>query len=294
MNHRSPSRIVFEVFNYMAFAVFTCIILIPIINALAISFSSYDAVAAGEVGLWPVNFNVHGYLTIVTNWTFVTTFFNTVGITVVNTCFSIGSALAAGYVLGNKHLIGKRMLMIYILIPMYFSGGLIPFYLTVNQLGLYNTYFALILPALVNVFYIIVFRNSIANIPAELAESGEIDGAGDLTILVRILLPVISPMIAAFVIFSAVAYWNEWYNVLLFISDDDKYTLQYWLRQLLVSHEFSDSPNNPLRAIVNLDRVSQSTLEMAATIITIVPIALVYPFMQKYFIHGIVVGAVKG
>ncbi|GGD72936.1 carbohydrate ABC transporter permease [Paenibacillus nasutitermitis] len=294
MIRNSPSRILFEVFNYTAFTLFTCAVLIPFLHALAISLSDYNSVLNGSVRLWPVNFNIDGYLKILTNMNFIIIFANTVGLTVVNTSLSIAFALAAGYVLASKHLIGRKMLMTYFLIPMYFSGGLIPFYLTVTNLHMNNTYFALIVPLLVNVFYVIIFRNSIAGVPAELAESGEMDGAGDLRILVHIIFPVISPMVAAFAIFSAIAYWNEWFNTMIFIQDPHMYTLQYWLRQLMVANEFTDSPNNPLRGVVQLARVNQKTLAMSATLITIIPIALVYPFLQRFFIHGIIVGAVKG
>ena len=189
---------------------------------------------------------------------------------------------------------GRKLLMYYALVPMYFSGGMIPFFLTVRMLGLYNRYWALILPVVVNIFYIIVFRNSIAGVPEELTESAELDGAGDVTILFRIILPVILPMVTAFVIFSAIAYWNEWYNTMLFIRDKQKFTMQYWLRNLLMEHVFEDTRKSPFFLDPQKVIVNQKSREMAAVLLTIVPITIVYPFLQKYFIHGIIVGAVKG
>jgi len=288
MHYRSKSRIVFQIFNYTAFTIFTILILLPFLNAISISLSDYKFVNNGEVRFWPKGFNLASYDLIVTNKYFLYTLGNTIFLTVVNTLLTIVLALAAGYALASKHMVGGKVLMNIYLIPMYFSGGLIPFYLVVQNLELRETYWALILPVVVNVFYIIIFRNSIAAVPAELAESAEMDGASDLVILSRVIFPVISPMVAAFVIFSAVAFWNEWFNVMLFISDMKMSTLQYWLRGVLT--RTFDS----FQLFGRDQRVNFKANEMAAAIVTIIPIVLVYPFLQRYFIHGIIVGAVKG
>lgn len=288
MQYRSNSRILFQVFNYAAFTAFTLLILLPFLNAISISLSDYNFVNNGEVRFWPKGFNLASYNLILTNKYFLYTLGNTIFLTIVNTLLTIVLALAAGYALASKHMVGGKVLMTFYLIPMYFAGGLIPFYLVVQNLQLRETYWALILPVVVNVFYIIIFRNSIANVPAELAESAEMDGASDLVILSRIIFPVISPMVAAFVIFSAVAFWNEWFNVMLFISDMKRSTLQYWLRGVLT--RTFDS----FQLFGRDQRVNFKANEMAAAIVTIIPIVLVYPFLQRYFIHGIIVGAVKG
>lgn len=294
MNNTGVLRKIFVIFNYIAFTIFALLIVVPFVHAIAVSFSDYQSVTYGHVKLLPINPNAQFYLEILTNGYFLISFGNTTFLTIVNTFLVIIISLAAGYVLGNKHMPGRKILMYYVIIPMYFSGGMIPFYLTVRDLHLYNTYGALILPAIVNIFYIIVFRNSIAGIPAELTESAELDGAGDFTILFRILLPVILPMVTAFIIFSAIAYWNEWYNTMLFIKDKEKYTMQYWLRNLLMSRVFEDTRTNPYFLDPQKVIVNEKSREMAAVLVTILPITIVYPFLQKYFIHGIIVGAVKG
>ncbi|MFC5403106.1 carbohydrate ABC transporter permease [Cohnella soli] len=288
MHYRSKSRLLFEVFNYAAFGAFTLLILFPFANAIAISFSDFQSVSNGEVRFWPKGFNTASYELILTNKYFLATLGNTIFLTLVNTLLTIVLALAAGYALASKHMVGGKVLMNFYLIPMYFTGGLIPFYLMVQNLQLGETYWALILPVVVNVFYIIIFRNSIANVPAELGESAEMDGASDLVILFRIIFPVISPMVAAFVIFSAVTFWNEWFNVLLFISDMKKSTLQFWLRGVL-TRTF-----DPFQLFGRDTLVNYRANEMAAAIVTILPVVLIYPFLQRFFIHGIIVGAVKG
>ncbi|MBP1988420.1 carbohydrate ABC transporter permease [Paenibacillus eucommiae] len=292
MLYKSPSRKVFEVINYCLFTLFSLSIILPFINVLAVSFSDYRAVAAGKVGFWPVGFNWDAYTTLANNWPFLRAALNTIMLTGVNTVLCILISLAAGYALANRKIIGLNIIFIYILIPMYFSGGLIPTYLLVNNLGLNNTYGALILPSLVSIFYIIVFRNSIMQLPKELIESAEMDGAGAVRLLASIIFPLILPMVMAFTIFSAVGYWNEWFNVLLYIRDDSLWTLQYKLRDILFNAAAIDMITQ--QSVSTRMKVHPENMKMAALILSILPILVIYPFLQKYFMHGILVGAVKG
>lgn len=293
MIYRSRSRKIFEIVNYACLILFALVIIIPFLNVLAISLSNRDAVVAGKVGIWPVGLNSKAYETIMSNRQFIRCFFNTVFLTVLNTFLCIFISLAAGYALGNKHMPGRKILMTYILIPMYFSGGLIPFYLLVNSIGLNNKFGAIIFPYLVNIFYTIVFRNSINQLPQDIMESAEVDGASEFIILYKIIVPIILPMIMAFTVFSAVNYWNLWYGVLLFLRDTSKWTLQYQLRDLLVNAEMMYDTSGD-RWILQEGIVHPQNLRMAALMVTVLPIIVVYPFVQKYFIHGIIVGAVKG
>jgi len=294
--YKTKSRIIFEVLNYLLFTVFSLLIVLPFLNIIAISLSSNQAVSSGQVTFWPKGFNLLAYAKIVTNWGFIVSFMNTVFITVADTILIIGIALLAGYVLANKHMIGKKFLFVYFIIPMYFSGGIIPLYILVNRLKLTNSMLALILPVIVSPFYIMVFRNNIVNnIPKDLMESAEIDGAGDFTILIRIVIPLLLPVIIAFAIMSGVGYWNEWYYCLLFIRDKTKWTLQYRLKYILTLYEITDNtPGAPFRMFQTDAKIHRQSMKMAALIVSVLPIFLIYPFMQKYFIHGIVVGAVKG
>ncbi len=244
------------------------------------------------IGLIPRGLTFSAYERIIFNRQFVRTFFNTVFLTVVKTALVIVISLAAGYALSSKYLIGKKIMMTYFLIPMYFSGGLIPTYLLIQGIGLNNSYGAIILPTAVNIFYTIVFKNMITQLPAELIESAEIDGASQPVLLFKIIIPLILPTIAAFIVFSSVAYWNEWFSVMIYIRDKEKWTLQYQLREILLSASLMDS--EAAKDIANPNQVYSEALKMAALMITILPIVAVYPFVQKYFMSGVLVGAVKG
>jgi putative aldouronate transport system permease protein len=288
--YSSPSRIAFQCFNYTFFVVFCISILAPFINALAISLSSYQGVLSGKVGLWPIDFQLDSYQKIAFNYTFLRSFVNTAALTVINTLLSVVVSLCAAYALSHKLFVGRSAAFTFILITMFFSGGLIPTYLNVMNLGLGNTYWALILPGLVSPFYIIVYKNMIDQLPKELIESAEIDGAGEFRLLFRIVLPLVLPMTMAFVIFSAVGYWNQWFGVLLYIKEKSMWTLQFQLREILNNARLEDEVLNPIGQQI----IHPENLKMAALMVTVLPIIVIYPFVQKYFIHGQFVGAVKG
>jgi putative aldouronate transport system permease protein len=288
--YRSPLRVVFEVFLYVFFLAFLALVLVPLMNVVAVSLSSKDAVMSFRVSVLPVEFQTKAYELILSSRVFLSSFGNTLLVTVANTAFTIVIAACAGYALANRSFVGARVVFGYFLFAMYFSGGLIPFYLTVNAYGLNNTRLALILPYLVSVFYIIVFRNTIARLPREIVESAEVDGAPDRAILFRIVLPLLLPMVAAFTIISAVGFWNMWFPVLIFIRDQSKWTLQYLLR-----HTYTN-PGMGVYAegiVENPENINPEHLINAAIVCTIAPIIVIYPFLQRYFIHGVLVGAVK-
>jgi len=293
VTYRSTSRTIFQIFNYTLMILLCVSILVPFLNAIAISLSSYAEVAQGHIGIWPKGFNVDGYRKLMFNGSFLRSTVNTIGLTIVNTALVIVISLFAAFALANKNMVGKKVVLYYFLITMFFNGGLIPTYLVVNTIGLTNTYWALVLPVISNVFYVIVFKNVIDQLPRELLEAAEIDGAGEISVLVRIVLPLVLPMTAAFTIFSAVAYWNEWFNVMIYIRDKELWTLQYHLRELLID-TISINTATQDAMIKGQDRIHPENIKMAALMITVLPIIAVYPFVQKYFIHGQLVGAVKG
>jgi putative aldouronate transport system permease protein len=281
---------VFQTLNYTFFIVFCISVLVPFINALALSFSSYSAITQGKVSLWPVEFQLDSYIKLAGNYTFLRSAVNTIALTIIQTILSVIFSLCGAYAIAHKFFKGKSVAMMYILITMFFSGGLIPTFLLVNNIGLSNTYWAIILPGLISPFYIIVYKNVIDQLPKEIIESAEIDGAGEFSLLFRIVLPLVLPMTMAFVIFSAVGYWNEWFSVLLYIKDKAMWTLQYQLRGILAGARLEDTTLNPPGEL----NIHPDNLKMAALMLTTLPIIIVYPFLQKYFIQGQFVGAVKG
>ena len=289
----TPSRRIFAFFLYTGFTLFCLAIILPFLHVIALSLSTKKAYFEGKVLFWPVDWYTKPYAIILTSKVFLTSLRNTVLIVVVNTSLQIFFALCAGYALANKHFFGTKVAFIYILIPMYFGGGLIPFYLIVNSYGLNNRLGALVFPYLVSIFYIIIFRNAINQLPKEIMESAEMDGASEFTTLFRIVVHLIMPMIMAFTIFSAVGYWNMWFPVLIFIRDKWKWTLQYMLRDIYTNPGIGAGP---LEGMIDdpLQQLLPQNIIMASIICTIAPIIVIYPFLQRYFIHGVIRGAVKG
>ncbi|MDR1531218.1 MAG: carbohydrate ABC transporter permease [Clostridiales bacterium] len=290
----TPSRVIFNIFNYAFMTFLAASIILPFVNSLALSFSDNASISAGTVVLWPEGFNTESYKLIFQDRLFTVTILNTIFLTVVNTLLVVFIALLAGYALQCKEFKLTKLFTFYIMIPMFFSGGMIPSYILISSwLHLSNNYLALILPAVTSPFLIIVFRNNIANMPREMIESAEIDGANDMTILIRIVIPLILPTVIAFVIFNAVGYWNEWFGCLLYIRDPAKFTMQYKLRQIL-SSSIIDKRVLEWLAVDVKDMIHPKNIQNAALLVTIIPIMLIYPFLQRYFIHGTIAGALKG
>lgn len=294
LRYRSVSRRVFEIFLYLGFILLCLCIVLPFMHVAAVSLSDKSAILKNQVTIFPVDLYTRAYDIILTSRLFLTSLTNTMLLTVINTLVAILIAVSAAYALANKHFFGMRTALVYTLIPLYFSGGLIPFYLIVNSYGLNNTRLALMLPYLVDPFLIIVFRNAIVRLPQEIMESAEVDGASEFTILFRIVFALIVPMVAAFTIFSAVFYWNMWFPVLIFIRDKWKWTLQYMLRDIYTNPLIGGGQLDVGNVVEDLDNIMPQNLINAAIVCTVVPVIVIYPFLQRYFIHGVIVGAVKG
>jgi putative aldouronate transport system permease protein len=201
----------------------------------------------------------------------------------------------AAYALSKRAMPGRNMIMTFIIFTMFFGGGLIPYYLTVKGVGLYNSYWVMILPSAINTFYIWIMLSFFRDFPLSLEESARIDGAGDFTILLRIVIPTSLPVLASISLFYAVDRWNDWYGPMLFLTDTDKYPLQLLLRNMLINIGQILSRNEGMSAIDQSKvKIPMDSLQMAAIIITSFPIMAVYPFLQKYFAKGVMVGSIKG
>lgn len=294
---KNLSRAIFNVCNIIFMLLFAVSILIPFLNCIALSLSEYDAIVSGNVGLFPIGFNWRAYAQITQDRYFVRSFINTIYLTVVKTVTLLAISLMGGYAMQSKYCKHAKWKTLFIMIPMYFSGGLIPSYILINTwLNLRDNILALILPGIVSPFLLIFFRNSIANLPKEMSESAELDGASDFTVLTRILFPLIIPTVIAFVISNAVGYWNEWFNCMLYIQSPEKVTLQFQLRNILVANAFqlNQDINPALLGLNEKDMLHPQNIKMAALLVTILPIMTIYPFLQRYFIHGVMIGALKG
>ncbi len=291
---RNPGEKIFQIIDIIVMVFIMATIIMPLMHIFSISVSDSIAVSTMQVGLFPKGFNTAAYKQILEDSIFLRALFNTAFITIIITLLSVIVTTMISYALSKDYFFGKKFVTYYFVIIMYFSGGLIPTYLLISRyLKLNNTYLAYILPALVNVFYIIVVKSQIQAIPQSLVEAAYIDGAGEYQVLFKIIIPVILPTIAAISMFIALGSWNMWYSVLLYASKKEMWTLQYFLRAV-VFEKFLSSYADNVMTIVGAEKIPPQNFQMAAIILVALPIVAIYPFVQKYFVKGILAGSVKG
>ena len=286
----------FDICNYTFLILTAALCIFPIINVLAVSFSSSTAAAAGQVRLWPVEFNLISYKYALTKPQFLTSFvfsLQRVGLgLIVNMLFTI----LAAYPLSKerKDLFGRNIYAWAFFVTMIFSGGLIPWYMTINQLGLINNIFALILPGAVPVFNVIILLNFFRQLPKEISESAIVDGAGHWTILWRMYVPLSLPALATLVLFTCVGHWNSWFDGMILMSSPKKYPLQTYLQSIIVARDSTTFASASKEQLEELSKISDRTLKASQIFIAAAPVLCLYPFLQKYFMKGIVLGSVKG
>ncbi len=267
-----------------ALMILLCVlILLPLIHVVAGSFSDGAAyMSHSGLLLWPLKPTTAAYESVIANQNIWTGYRNTLFIVIVGTLLDMLFSLVAAYVLSRKKYMLKSFFNLMVVFSMYFSGGMIPFFLVVKGVGLYKSIWALILPSLINVFNLVIVRTAMTGVPDSLEESAQLDGAGHLTILFRIITPLILPSVAVVALYYAVSHWNSWFNAMLFIKDRKLYPLQLVLREILI---LSDTDEG---------YVMSETIQFATIVVATIPILCVYPFIQRYFVKGIMVGAVKG
>ncbi len=276
-------------YGFLTVLVFIC--LYPFLNVLAYSLSGYNAVLSGKVTFFPIDFNLGAYKEILGKSQMWIAMEVTVIVTLLGTLLGLVLTIFAAYGLSRQTLPGRKMLSGIILFTMYFSGGIIPTFLVVKGLGMYDSLTALYIPQAINVFNFIVMRTFFRQLPESLEEAARIDGATDMGILVKIILPLSIPIIATIGLFYAVQYWNGYFDALLYIQSPDKYTLQLRLRSLLFADELNNAGANAEG--VGTQVMTQS-LKMACVAVSTLPILVVYPWLQKYFVKGVMLGSVKG
>jgi putative aldouronate transport system permease protein len=279
-----------DVINVLLLGFIAATMVYPVLNVLSLSFSSSETVNIPGFRLIPKEFSLKGYEVVLNSRYIWTGYFNTILRTVANTVLGLMATIGIAYPLSKKQLPHRRLLTVFIVIPMLIDGGIIPRYLNVRALGLLDTRWALILPWLVRPFYVIVMRNFFASISESLEESAQMEGASPLQILIKIIIPVSTPIIATVVLWNMVSNWNKWLDCLIYIQDTNKYVLQIVLRRILF--ESSTEMMETRNATDSI--VAQNVIKNATIIVAIVPIICVYPFIQKYFVKGIMLGSVKG
>ncbi len=266
--------------------------LAPILHTVAVSFSDMSAAAGGFVKFWPVGFNFASYQKIVADPHFTHAFLVSLERVLLGGSINFLLTVLMAYPLSRspKEFGVRHYYMWFVLFTMLFSGGTIPLYLTVKYLDMFNTLWALVLPGAVPVFNVILLVNFFRNLPKELSEAGYIDGAGPWYMLVRIFIPLSLPALATVTLFSIVGHWNAFFDGLIFMRSVENYPLQTYIQQLVVqlSPELMDSTNVEL-----MEKMSDKTLNAAKIMVSMLPVLLIYPFLQRYFIHGIMLGSVK-
>lgn len=284
----SPSDIPFLAFVYLAVIFSAVAVTVPILYVLANSFSTSEEAASRGFYLFPHEWTLHAYRYLLINENFVTAFGNAVFITVFGTIINIVLTTLMAYSLSKRWLKGRRIFNLMVLFAMLFSGGIIPTYLVVRELGIINTYWAVWLVGAIAPFNLIVMRSFFQNLPEELEEAARMDGCSEWRLLLSIALPLSTPAIATFTLFYLVQNWNVYFQAILYLNDSSKWPLQVFLRQMLV--EASDIS---MQASAGEFQYGPP-VKMAAVMITAAPLLIVYPFLQKYFAQGLLLGSVKG
>lgn len=284
----------FSVFNYVFFILLGLTTIFPFINLIAKSLSGEAAVVSGKVTLLPVDLQFGTYRYVIENSMFLNAFKVSVTVTIVGTALALFMTTLAAYPLSKPRLRGRKWFILMYIFTMLFSGGLIPTYLLMQYLHLTNTLPVLFLPAMVSVYNMLIIKSYFEGLPDELEESAKIDGASNLTILWRIILPLSLPVLATIALFFAVHFWNDYVTSLIYINSANLKPLQLYLKELFVS-----SSDVFLRTgqEINVDaamNASPQAIQAASIILATLPILLIYPFLQKYFVKGVLIGSVKG
>jgi putative aldouronate transport system permease protein len=280
-------------YRFGTFLIYVCLtfvalsMLLPFVYVFAVSFSSLEDVLRGGIILWPRNWSTAAYEFVLSNPMILRSLGNSIFLATVGTAVSLVFTASMAYALASKHLKFRRFFLILVLIPFLFWPGIIPRFLIVKETGLLNSIWALIIPSAIEVFNLIVMRNFFMDIPEELIESAELDGANDLQVLWHIVLPLSKPVLAAIGLFYAVSRWNLYFAAILYISDGAKWPIQVILRQLIIVGEGD--------YLGEVDVMMPAfTVQMATVIVATIPIIIVYPFLQRYFVKGVLTGAIKG
>ncbi|WP_205510344.1 carbohydrate ABC transporter permease [Paenibacillus elgii] len=292
LNRPTVSEKCFDAGNVVFLTLLMALTVYPILYVAFASVSDAASLMAHKGMLWkPLGFSLEAYASVFNNPMILKGYGNTLFVVIVGLAFNLSLTAFGAYALSRKSLRYRKPLMLFIVFTMFFSGGLIPFYFTVKGIGLADSLWALIIPHAINTFNLIIMKTSFEAIPDSLEESAKIDGANDFVILFRIMLPLSMPVIAVMMLYYGVSHWNSWFHAMIFLQDRSLYPLQLVLREILLQGEASSMAVGATEGDVAMLSV---TLKYATIIVATVPILLVYPFLQKYFVKGALVGAIKG
>ena len=269
------------------------VILFPLLHIVSASFSSPSAVTSGRVWLWPVEFTLVGYEAVFRNSDIWTGFGNSLFYTVFGTLLNVAFTVMIAYPLARRTFYGRNLMMLLLVFTMFFDGGLIPNYLLVKSLGLLDTRWAMILPGAFAVFQVIIARTFFQSLPEELAEAAEIDGCSDMKFFLQVVLPLSKPILAVMFLMYAVGHWNAYFSALIYLKDSHMFPLQIFLRNLLILN----SENSDMYQDVNnilMQQGLKDLLKYSLIVVSSAPVLIIYPFVQKHFVKGVMIGSLKG
>jgi putative aldouronate transport system permease protein len=282
---------IFRFFNGLFLMLLALIVLYPVYFIVIASFSDPDAVLAGKVVLWPVGINLEGYQKIMERTDVWQGYYNTIVYTLMTVVLSLLVTIPAGWALSRKTLPGKKFLMMYFIIPMFFGGGLIPFYNVMSSLGLINTIWAIVLPSILSVWNLFMTKTFFeSSIPGGLIEAAKIDGAGHFRTFTSVVLPLAKAIMAVMALYYAVGQWNSYFNAMIFLQDESMYPLQLVLKEILIASESTVGGSG--ETILQQYRLANQ-LKYVSVIVSSLPVLMLYPFVQKYFAQGVMIGSLK-
>lgn len=291
---KTPGEVVFDTANIIFLTVVSLVMILPMIHVLSVSFSEGMESIKGGFFLFPKGFNTKGYETVFKDPLLMRSYLNTIIYAVGNTIITLFFTSLTAYPLSIPGFRLKTPVTIILTITMFISGGMIPTYMLIKSLGLINSMWVMMVPFCVTTYNVILFRTFFQGIPGSLREAAIIDGAGEFTVLFTMIIPLSKAIFATIGLFTLVGKWNDWFSALLYINEETKYPLQMILRKILFNTVSLKDMDPATKAMFSNNEVTGQNIKMAAIIITTVPILCIYPFIQKYFVKGVLVGTVKG
>lgn len=281
---------------YILLTLLSVIMLYPFWNSLVISFNQGSDTALGGVTLWPRVFTLENYYIVFQDHRLLNSFWVTILRTLSGTALSVFFTALLAYGMSKKTLLFRKQYMVFFMITMFFSGGLIPTYMLIRSLGMLDTFWVLIIPGIISVYNMIVIRTFFSALPDGLEESAKIDGCSNYGIFFRIVIPISGPVLATIALFTAVGHWNDWFTGAIYITKDPLLPIQTLLRQIMNSNIMTDIASSNAIALDHMNRnrtITTKSLTMATMMIATIPIILTYPFLQKYFVKGVLIGSLK-
>ncbi len=293
IKNNTISGIIFDIFNYCFLAFLGLLTLYPFLRVLAVSLSAPYALESFPLAIFPRKFSIESYKTMLQNQQVITSFFNSVYITVLGSFLDVLITSMLAYALSKRNLPGRNVITVLVVFTMFFGPGLIPIFLNVKSLGLIDTRWALILPRLVNTYFMLICRNFFMSISSEIEESAKVDGANDITIYFRLIVPISKPVLLTLLLWYGVGKWNNYLDSMIYITTMDKRVLQNILREI-IRFGSQDGQNFDIGRSTQKGMETLELIRSSVIVISTVPILLVYPFIQKHFVKGIMIGSLKG